>query len=129
MTESLPPLLAGFDWTALTWALGWALLFSASGLPEQRRRQARAGQALTPWSEVLWSTLAGGTLGGVLFALLGPEIWPTLRGQGKQAGLAVAGAALGPYLRAWIVRGAPQVIKDKFGVDVGGEGDDREAKS
>ena len=129
MTHSPP--LSGLDTHTLAWAGLCALLFSLSRLPERRRRDLAAGKAPAAWWEVLLETVLGGFIGGVVFALALPEFWSIFRGgPGKQAALAVAGAALGPYIAPWLVNATPGVLKQKLGVDVGrGAGDDGETKA
>lgn len=97
-----PPLLAHLDFTAIIWAAVWAFIFSLTLMPSRRRWQLKAGQTPTPWWVVIAETLGGGVVGGVLFAIALPEIWPELIGPGKQALLSVAGSAVGPLLGRWI---------------------------
>lgn len=129
MTHTPPP--AGFDLTALGWAGLFALLFSLSRIPERRRREKAEGKPAAAWWEILLETVLGGLIGGVVFTLALPEISAIFQGgRGKQAALAVAGAALGPYIAPWLIAWAPKEIKKRFGVDVEGEGggDDVEKK-
>ena len=116
MTQPPLPLLAGFDFTALAWAAFWSLMFSATRLPARRRWQARSGQAMTPWWVVLLETMVGGLVGGVLLAVGLPEYVPEARGPGKQAALAVVGAALGPYIGQWVPQVAAWWAEKKIGV-------------
>lgn len=122
MQQSPPPLLAGLDYTALLWAAFWALVFSASLLPQRRRWQLRQGQTPTPWWVVILETVVGGVAGGVIAAVALPEVWPALRGPGKQALLAIGGAAVGPLLGKWFPAAAAQLIaffsEKKLGVKI-----------
>ena len=104
------PLLSGLDYTALLWATFWALVFSASRLPSKRRWQIKNGETPTPWWVVITETMLGGLVGGVVCAIALPEIWPILRGPGKQAALAIGGAAVGPLLGQWIPQAAAQAV-------------------
>lgn len=127
MTHAPPP--PGFDLTALGWAGLCALLFSLSRMPERRRREKAANLPPSSVWDVLLETVLGGVMGGVVFALALPEFFAVFRGgPGKQAALAVAGAALGPYIAPWLIAAAPDVIKQKLGVSVKGGGDDIETK-
>lgn len=122
MHSPSPPFLAGIDFTAVAWAAGWALIFSLSLLPNRRRWQVKAGQTPTPWWVVILESCLGGVVGGVLFAIAIPELWPGLRRAGLVALLAVVGAACGPLLGRWIPEAMTQVIafvsEKRFGVRI-----------
>ena len=125
-----PPPPLGLDLHALGWAAICALLFSLTRLPARRKQEQIEGLPPSSWLDVLLETVLGGFIGGVLFALALPEFFAVFRGgPGKQAALAVAGAALGPYLGAWIVAAAPREIKRRLGVDVEGKGDNGEKEN
>ncbi|SMB86489.1 hypothetical protein [Deinococcus hopiensis] len=104
--HSSSPLLTGVDWTAFI----WALVFSLTLLPSRHRWELKKGQVPTPWWVVILETLVGGLVGGVGFATAAPEVWPGLRGPGKQAMLAIGGAAVGPLLGKWIPAGIAAAI-------------------
>lgn len=130
-----PP--TGFDLTALLWAAGFSFAFSLSLLPDRWRKQPAEERRLSLFWGVIVETVMGGVVGGVVFAVAIPEHFVWARGEGTRAALSIIGAALGPHLGGWVVRGAPQAIPAlihkhtgiKITLDGKGDGDDVEKKS
>ncbi len=127
----------GFDLTALLWAAGFSLAFSLSLLPDRWRKLPAEERKFHLFWGVIVETMVGGLVGGVAFAVAIPEHVTALRGEGSRAALSVIGAACGPHLGQWVVRGVPQLIptlaQRLFGVKITlegkGEGDDGEKKA
>ncbi len=129
-----PPM--GLDFLSLAWAAGFSFAFSLSLLPDRWRKQPAEERKIGLFWGVIVETLVGGVVGGVVFAVAIPEHFAWARGEGTRAALSIVGAALGPHLGAWFVRGAPQaipaLIQKHTGIKVsleGGKGDDVEKKS